>query len=355
MSGGPRRRPRRAAPSLEAIAEGVRAGDRVALGRAITLVESSHPAHRAEARALLDRLAPHAVESIRVGITGPPGVGKSSFIEALGGRLTAAGHRVAVLAVDPSSAVTGGSILADKTRMQRLAADPRAFVRPSPSGGNLGGVGRRTRETLAVCEAAGYDVVLVETVGVGQSETVVAQMVDVFLVLLLPGAGDEFQGIKKGVLELADVLAVNKADGDNLPRARVAAAEVSSAMSIVRRGDPAGPPPVVLISARTGDGVDALWATIEARRRAELESGRLEARRRGQRLAWTWSIVDEALRAALRAHPEVRARRSALEAEVEAGRLSPSSAAARLLEAFGLPPEPAPGGAVSPDEPPTKR
>ena len=278
-----------------ALVDGVLAGDRASIGRALTLVESRYPGHRAEATALLDDLLPHAVESHRVGITGVPGVGKSTFIEALGGRLTGAGRRVAVLAVDPTSTVTGGSILGDKTRMLRLANDPSAFVRPSPSAGTLGGVTRTTRESMAVLEAAGYDVVIVETVGVGQSETVVAGMVDFFLLLMLPGAGDELQGIKKGVLELADMIAVNKADGDNVPAARTAARDYSAALRLTQPTSPTWTPPVVICAGLSGDGLDEVWAQVEAHREALIGAGEWTERRRAQRLAWMWSMVEDRL------------------------------------------------------------
>ncbi len=315
--------------------DGVLAGDRASVGRALTLVESSHPGHRAEATALLYALLPHGVESHRVGITGVPGVGKSTFIESLGGRLTAAGRRVAVLAVDPTSTVTGGSILGDKTRMLRLANDPAAFVRPSPSAGTLGGVTRTTRESVVVLEAAGYDVVLVETVGVGQSETVVAGMVDFFLVLMLPGAGDELQGIKKGVLELADMIAVNKADGDNAPAARTAARDYSAALRLTQPTSPTWTPPVMICAGLPGEGLDEVWAQVEAHRVALTGSGEWDERRRAQRLAWMWSMVEDRLLAALRADPAVLDLLGTAEADVLDGRTTPAVAAERLLDAFG--------------------
>ena len=318
-----------------ALVDGVLAGDRASIGRALTLVESRYPGHRAEATALLDDLLPHAVESHRVGITGVPGVGKSTFIEALGSRLTGAGRRVAVLAVDPTSTVTGGSILGDKTRMLRLANDPSAFVRPSPSAGTLGGVTRTTRESMAVLEAAGYDVVIVETVGVGQSETVVAGMVDFFLVLMLPGAGDELQGIKKGVLELADMIAVNKADGDNVPAARTAARDYSAALRLTQPISPTWTPPVVICAGLSGDGLDEVWAQVEAHREALIGSGEWTERRRAQRLAWMWSMVEDRLLVGLRSDPAVLSLLGAVEDDVLDGRTTPSAAAARLLGAFG--------------------
>jgi len=317
------------------LVDGVLNRDRASLGRAVTLVESTRPDHRADARRLLDALVPHAGGAHRVGITGVPGVGKSTFIEALGSNLTAAGHRVAVLAVDPTSSVTGGSILGDKTRMPRLSNDPSAFVRPSPSAGTLGGVTRSTRETMIVLEAAGHDVVLVETVGIGQSETMVASMVDFFLVLMLPGAGDELQGIKKGVLEMADLIAVNKADGDNLPAARTAATDYSSALRLTHPASPTWTPPVMTCSGQTGDGLDDLWGRITEHRSAMESTGEWEDRRRTQRLAWMWSMVEDRLLDSLRGDPTVLGLLGVAEAEVLDGLTTPSAAAERLLEAFG--------------------
>ena len=279
------------------------AGDRTAIGRAITLVESTLPAHRADAAALLDELLPHSGDAHRVGITGVPGVGKSTFIEALGLRLTSAGHKVAVLAVDPSSSRTGGSILGDKTRMAQLAVDPDAFIRPSPSAGTLGGVTRATREAMIVLEAAGYDVVLVETVGVGQSETVVHGMVDLFLVLMLAGAGDELQGIKKGVLELADLLAVNKADGANVDKARQAAVDYRRALHLVQPPGASWEPPVLTCSAIEGTGLDDLWAEVERHRALMVETGERDERRRAQKLSWMRTMLQERLLAHYDADP----------------------------------------------------
>lgn len=314
--------------SSEALAAGVLRRDRTSLGRSITLVESTNPAHRREANALLSALTPSAGGAHRIGITGVPGVGKSTFIEALGMRLVEAGHRVAVLAVDPTSTRTGGSILADKTRMQRLANHEDAFVRPSPSAGTLGGVTRKTRETMVVLEAAGYDVVLVETVGVGQSETMVADMVDFFLVLMLAGAGDEFQAIKKGVVELADMIAVNKADGPNVKAANAAASAYRHALQILTPTSASWRPPVHTVSARSGDGLDALWADVERHRDALTKSGEHEARRRTQRLAWFRSLVEERVLERFWSHA---AERETLEAAVLGGTLSPSHAADELL------------------------
>ena len=310
---------------------GVLDGDRTAIGRAITLVESTLPAHRADAGVLLDALLPHSGNAHRVGITGVPGVGKSTFIEALGLRLTSAGHRVAVLAVDPSSSRTGGSILGDKTRMQRLSVDPAAFIRPSPAAGTLGGVARATREAMIVLEAAGHDVVLVETVGVGQSETVVHGMVDVFVVLLLAGAGDELQGIKKGVLELADVLAVNKADGANVARARQAAVDCRRALHLVRPSDADWEPPVLTCSAVEGHGLDDLWSAVDAHRERMTANGRRAGRRQAQKLEWMQTMLRERLLAHFDTDPAFAAARAEAEAAITGGRLTPSVAVDRLL------------------------
>jgi len=317
----------------DGLAAGVLARDRAALGRAITLIESRRAADHAPAQELLQRLLPDAGAAHRVGITGAPGVGKSTFIEALGGHLTARGLRVAVLAIDPSSRKTGGSILGDKTRMPRLATHPEAFIRPSPTGGTLGGVARRTRESMLVCEAAGFDVVLVETVGTGQSETAVADMVDLFLLLLMPGGGDELQGLKKGVLELADLVAINKADGSSLERARDTAAEYGAALRILTPRGVRWTPEVLLVSALEGRGITELWQRVEAHR--EALGDELEARRRRQRLRWMWSLVEERAVERVRRHPAVAGLVAELEPEVESGRLSPTLAADRLLAAAG--------------------
>lgn len=317
----------------EGLAEAVLSGDRAALGRAITLVESTRPDHQAAAQALLAELLPATGASQRVAITGVPGAGKSSLIEILGLRLAEAGHRVAVLAIDPSSALSGGSILGDKTRMQGLAAHPRAFIRPSPSAGTLGGVARRTREAMLLCEAAGHDLIFVETVGVGQSEAAAAEIVDFVLLLLVAGAGDELQGIKRGVLELAELVAVTKADGDNRERARQAARRYRSALRLLPPRDPAWRPPVMAISAETGEGLDELWDAVERHRALTEASGARAARREAQRVGWMWRALEDGLRQRLRAHPAVAARLSALEAEVRAGRLPPTAAAEALLDA----------------------
>ncbi|MEM9203379.1 MAG: methylmalonyl Co-A mutase-associated GTPase MeaB [Actinomycetota bacterium] len=317
------------------LAAGVLAGDRTAIGRAITLVESTLPAHRADAAALLEELLPHSGDAHRVGITGVPGVGKSTFIEALGLQLTAAGHRVAVLAVDPSSSRTGGSILGDKTRMANLSVDPNAFIRPSPSAGTLGGVTRATREAMIVLEAAGHDVVLVETVGVGQSETVVHGMVDVFLVLMLAGAGDELQGIKKGVLELADVLAVNKADGTNVDKAKQAAVDYKRALHLVQPPGASWEPPVLTCSAVERTGLDELWSEIERHRTLMVETGERDARRRDQKLTWMRTMLQERLLAHFDADPAFAAARRSAEGAVADGSLTPSVAVDQLLDGLG--------------------
>ncbi|NMO13625.1 methylmalonyl Co-A mutase-associated GTPase MeaB [Pyxidicoccus fallax] len=323
--------------SADAYVEGVRAGDRTVLARAITLVESEHPRHAALAQEVLTRLLPHTGNSRRVGISGVPGVGKSTFIDALGMHLVGAGKRVAVLAIDPSSSVSGGSILGDKTRMARLSRADNAYIRPSPSSGTLGGVARKTRETLLLCEAAGFDVVLVETVGVGQSETVVQEMVDFYVVLMLAGAGDELQGIKRGILEVADLIAINKADGDNAPRAERARAEYRAALHLMR---PGAEPVITTCSALEGQGIDTLWDAVETQVARRAASGELARRRTEQQVGWMWAMVHDGLRAALRAHPEVASLVPTLERDVREGRATPTSAALRVLGAF-LPQTPA--------------
>ncbi|HEY8479079.1 MAG TPA: methylmalonyl Co-A mutase-associated GTPase MeaB [Spirillospora sp.] len=335
MAGRPTSGPgRRRAPGLEDYLAGVLDGSRAWIARAITLVESARPDHRELAQRLLVELTPHAGGARRVGITGVPGVGKSTFIDALGTRLTGEGHRVAVLAVDPSSTRTGGSVLGDKTRMQRLAADPNAFIRPSPTAGTLGGVAKATREAMVVMEAAGYDVVLVETVGVGQSETTVAEMVDSFLFLTLARTGDQLQGIKKGILELADVIAVNKADGDHVMEAKRAARELSGALRLLRSDERLRDTPVLTCSAKEGTGLDEVWDAIVRHQERLRASGELEARRRRQQVGWTWAMVRERLLAELHAHPEVRRLAPELERRVAEGALTPALAAERILEAF---------------------
>ncbi|MFD8076978.1 methylmalonyl Co-A mutase-associated GTPase MeaB [Streptomyces sp. NPDC059718] len=319
---------------LDAYVKGVLDGSRAWIARAITLVESSRPDHRELAQRLLTELLPHAGKARRIGVSGVPGVGKSTFIDAFGTLLTGLGHRVAVLAVDPSSTLTGGSILGDKTRMERLSVDRSAFVRPSPSAGTLGGVAKATRESMVVVEAAGYDVVLVETVGVGQSETAVASMVDTFLLLTLARTGDQLQGIKKGVLELADVITVNKADGPHERDARAAARELSGALRMMTPVDAAWTPPVLTCSAREGTGLDTLWERLEQHRTLLESTGRLAAKRRDQQMEWAWSMVREELLGRLRGHPEVRRLTPEIERQVREGTLTPTLAAARILDAF---------------------
>ena len=316
------------------IGDAIRAGDRRALARTITWLESTRADQAAEGQAVLEALLPHTGGAVRVGITGPPGVGKSTFIEALGLALIEAGHRVAVLAVDPSSPVTGGSILGDKTRMERLAQREEAYIRPSPSSGSLGGVAQRTRECMLVCEAAGYDVVLVETVGIGQSEVTVAGMVDFFLVLVQPGSGDDLQGIKKGVLELADGLVVNKADGELADAAERARISHTEALHLLRPLSPNWSPRVLAASARTGTGIDEVWAMVEAQRDALVASGEHAQRRREQSRSWMWSLVEEGLQQAFRGHPDVARQLPGLERAVEALETTPAHAARTLLEAF---------------------
>ena len=323
-----------ARPSLDQLLAGLRAGDRAMLGRAITLVESRSPAHQDQAAALLDALMPDTGGAWRVGVTGVPGVGKSTFIDALGSMLTARGHRVAVLAIDPSSSRTGGSILGDKTRMPRLCVDDRAFIRPSPAGGTLGGVAARTREAMLVCEAAGYDVVLVETVGVGQSELAVADMTDFFLVLMLAGAGDELQGIKRGLMELADALAVNKADGDNALRARQAAATYGGALHLLHPPSAPWQPRVLTTSGQDGAGLDEVWQAVVDHRAALVAAERWESHRAEQRVRWLWDRLEDGLRQALRADPALHARLQQAEDAARAGTRPPTVVAREVLAAF---------------------
>lgn len=320
-----------AVPDVAALVEGIRDGQRSAVSRAITLVESSRPDHRVAARELLTELG-GTTGSTRVGISGVPGVGKSTFIEALGTTLTAAGHRVGVLAVDPSSVRTGGSVLGDKTRMASLSVDPRAYIRPSPSAGTLGGVARATTQAMLVLEAAGYDVVLVETVGVGQSEVTVAGMVDTFLFLTLARTGDQLQGIKKGILEIADVIAVNKADGDREQEARGAARELAGALRLVH-GKGEWAPPVVTCSALTGVGVEDVWKRVGAHREHLGEAGLLH-KRAGQQLDFTWSLVRDELDQRLRRSASVAAIRDEVRAAVLSGELPAPMAADRILAAY---------------------
>jgi LAO/AO transport system kinase len=311
------------------------AGDRAALARAITLVESRRRDHQLAARALLERLMPRTGGAQRIGITGVPGAGKSTTIEAFGTMLTAAGHRVAVLAVDPSSGRHGGSILGDKTRMERLSVDPSAYIRPSPSGGVLGGVARKTREAMLLCEAAGFDVILVETVGVGQSETVVSEMVDIFLALLIPGGGDELQGIKKGLIELADLLVINKADADPA-KAERSARDYRNALHILTPASPDWTPPVLTASGLTGAGLEVLWDQIQRHREVMTANGAHAARRADQDSRWMWAMVQDRLAEAFRAAPGVARIAAEVERAVRAGELPASAAADRLLAAFGL-------------------
>jgi LAO/AO transport system kinase len=319
---------------VPALVKGVLAGDRRAVARAITLVESHRPDHRERAQELLVELLPHAGAARRVGISGVPGVGKSTFIDQLGVTLTAAGSKVAVLAVDPSSARSGGSILGDKTRMARLSVDRNAFIRPSPTSGTLGGVAQATRESMVVVEAAGYDVVLVETVGVGQSEITVAEMVDSFLFLTLARTGDQLQGIKRGILEIADVIAVNKADGPGAADARKAARELAGAIRMLRGHDEEWQVPVLTCAGLTGEGLDEVWAKLVEHQDRRRASGAFDERRRSQQVRWTRQLVRDGLEHRLRAHPGVRAAAPQLEKAVLAGELTPALAAQQLLETF---------------------
>ncbi len=320
--------------TVEQYVDGVLDRDPATLARTITLLESRNLQHRRTAQEVLQRLLPHSGGARRVGITGVPGVGKSTFIDQLGIDLTAAGHRVAVLAVDPTSSRTGGSILGDKTRLSRLAVDPDAFIRPSPAGATLGGVTRATRETILVCEAAGFDVVLVETVGVGQSETVVADMVDFFLVLMLAGAGDDLQGIKKGVLELADMIAINKAEGDNREKAELAAADYRAALHLMSPASPTWSPPVVLCSGLADEGLDELWQQIEIHREKLTATGELAERRASQQVRWLRSMLDDRLRDDLRSHPTIDVRLHEVEALVRDGSLTATAAVDQVWDLY---------------------
>jgi LAO/AO transport system kinase len=318
------------------LASAIRGGDRATLARAITLIESKRTDHRRTAHLLVQELLPATGKAVRLGITGAPGAGKSTTIDALGTFLTEQGHKVAVLAVDPSSSRTGGSILGDKTRMARLAIDPNAFIRPSPSSGTLGGVAAKTRETMLLCEAAGYDVLIVETVGVGQSETTVADMTDFFLVLMVAGAGDELQGIKKGIVELADMIAVNKADGDNVARANMAAADYRGALHILVPRSPTWAPPVATFSALTGNGIAELWGEVLSHKEKMTASGELAERRREQQVKWMWTMLEERLTARLRNDPAVRAKVKQAETAVAAGKLAPTLAVEEIAQLLGV-------------------
>ncbi|MBV8848993.1 MAG: methylmalonyl Co-A mutase-associated GTPase MeaB [Methylobacteriaceae bacterium] len=323
-------------PSPESLAERLAAGDRATLARAITLIESRKPAHQQMARVLMQAVLPQTGKAVRVGITGVPGVGKSTLIDTLGTNLTALGHRVAVLAIDPSSTRTGGSILGDKTRMARLAQDHNAFIRPSPAAGTLGGVAARTRETMLLCEAAGFDVIMVETVGIGQSETAVADMTDFFLVLMLPGAGDELQGIKKGVLELADMIAINKAEGEGRGRAEAARAEYLAALHILQPASSTWSPPVVLVSGQANEGLEAMWGQVIEHRRRMQASGEFDEKRRAQQVKWMWTMLEDRLRARLRSDPGVKRHVAALEARVANGELAPTLAVEEIAQMLGV-------------------
>jgi GTPase len=312
------------------LAPAILSGHRRALAKAITLVESGHPDHREQAEALLDALLPHSGRSLRIGITGVPGVGKSTFIEALGLYLIDHGHRVAVLAVDPSSSISGGSILGDKTRMERLSQRPEAFIRPSPAGGSLGGVAEKTRETILVCEAAGFDVVIVETVGVGQSETAVAGMTDAFVLLQLSNAGDDLQAIKKGIVELADFVVFNKADID-ARATELAMAQMRSALAMLRPSSPNWRPPVLKASALASEGLAEFWQAIDNYRCVLGESGELAARRRHQALAWMWQLIDAGLRRQFHETAAIKTALPEMAHAVEAGSVTPNAAAHRLL------------------------
>ncbi|MGW5316040.1 methylmalonyl Co-A mutase-associated GTPase MeaB [Nocardia thailandica] len=321
---------------VDQLAADIRAGARPALARAITLVESTRADHREQAQQLLLRLSaePGAALSNRVGITGVPGVGKSTFIDALGMKLLGEGHRVAVLAVDPSSTRTGGSILGDKTRMARLSLERDAFIRPSPTAGTLGGVAKATRETIVLLEAAGYDVILVETVGVGQSEVTVAGMVDVFCFLTLARTGDQLQGIKKGVLELADLVAVNKADGKHEIEAKAAARELTGAMRLIHPRESLWRPPVITMSGLEGVGLDTFWNTVLEHRRVLTDAGEFDEKRRRQQVEWTWTMVHDQILRRLTDSPAVKSVRARVESGVRDGTLTPALAAAAILDAF---------------------
>lgn len=336
-SGEPNAPANRRTLKTEEYVNGVLRGDRTVLARAITLIESNAPAHMDQAQEVLKALLPKAGESIRIGITGSPGAGKSTFIETFGCRLTEQGHRTAVLAVDPSSSRTRGSILGDKTRMERLSRDPQAFIRPSPSGGALGGVARKTRETILICEAAGFDVVLVETMGVGQSETAVRSMVDFFLLLTIPGAGDELQGIKRGVMELADALVVNKADGDNLPRAGMARTILEQALHYLQPATTGWRTQAFACSALTGEGIDEIWRVIGKFREITAKNDAFQARRRKQSIEWLYAMLEEQFRSRFLKHPGISRLLPDIEQAVLNDALPVTSAVRKLLAAYDRP------------------
>ena len=315
---------------------GILSGNRAKLARAITLIESRNSEHQILAQEILIKLLPQTGKSLRIGVSGLPGSGKSTFIDAFGTMLTAAGRKVAVLAVDPTSSRTGGSILGDKTRMAQLAVDPEAFIRPSPTSGTLGGVAHATREAILLCEAAGYNVILVETVGVGQSELTVSEMVDFFLVLIIAGGGDELQGIKKGVLEIADMIAITKSDGDNTSRAAITAADYQHALRIITPNNPNWVPPVITISAQDNNGLDVLWNKIDLYHTSMQKSGEWASKRRSQQIRWMWSMVDDRLKRRLKADPKIKAMIPDLEKEVGTGRLIPTLAVDKIFSTFGV-------------------
>lgn len=329
-----RTEPKRPDLSLSEYVDGVVSGDRAKLARAITLIESRNAEHQKLAQEMLLALLPRTGKSLRIGISGLPGAGKSTFIDAFGTMLTARGHKVAVLAVDPTSSRTGGSILGDKTRMARLSTDANAFIRPSPTGGTLGGVSRATREAILVCEAGGFDIILVETVGVGQSEITVSEMVDFFLVLMIAGGGDELQGIKKGVLEIADMIAVTKADGDNITRAQLSASDYQHALRIITPMDPVWTPPVVTVSALENKGLDTLWEKVDLHRRTMAGNGAFEAKRKAQQIRWMWAMIDDRLTRRLRADENINKLAQDMENGISAGTVTPALAADKILAAF---------------------
>ena len=328
--------PRTPTLSVDEYVSGVVQGDLSILARAITLIESLKAEHQALAQEMLVKLLPRTGRSQRIGISGLPGAGKSTFIDTFGSMLTARGHKVAVLAIDPTSSRTGGSILGDKTRMAKLSIDTNAYIRPSPTGGTLGGVARATREAILVCEAAGFDVILVETVGVGQSEITVSEMVDFFLVLMIAGGGDELQGIKKGVLEVADMIAITKADGDNIKRAQATAADYSHALRIITPASPTWIPPVVSVSAMENRGLDDVWSKIETHKKLTSATGEWNTKRRAQQIRWMWAMVDDRLVGRLKADAKVKALIPTTESDVAEGLLTATLGVERLLSAFSV-------------------